>query len=115
METFYTRRLGRLLYSLLVLPFFSCKFNYVLLYSRALKIIEPYFEEMILNEQNALGTSEGCTKFLKMINDEEFRNNVEKEFKEHSSSLDRWRAFKALADYTNKQVNKSRNQIQTKI
>lgn len=77
----------------------------VLFCSRAIKIIEPYFEDICI-EQDALGTNDGCTKFLKMINDEEFRHNVEKEFKEHTSSLERWKAFKALADYTNKQVNK---------
>lgn len=65
----------------------------------------------MLNEQNALGTSEGCTNFLKMIIDEDFRNDVAKIFKEYTSSLDRWRAFKTLADFTVKQVNNSRRSI----
>ncbi len=66
--------------------------------------MEPIFGSMIIEEQNALGTNEGCAKFLKMISDETLKNLAEKELRQHKTSIDRWNAFKNIAETANKQV-----------
>lgn len=72
--------------------------------SRALEIIKEYFDDMMLNEQNVLGTNEACSKFLKLIPDEDLRQSVDKEFKIYKTSAERWRVFVELVAFKNKQV-----------
>lgn len=73
--------------------------------SRALDIIKEYFDEMMLNEQDILGTNEACTKFLKLIPVDELRSSVDQQFKMLQTSADRWKSFVQLANSTNKQSN----------
>ncbi|XP_043648746.1 DNA primase small subunit [Drosophila teissieri] len=44
---------------------------------RALKIVEPMFEEIILEEQNLFGTPKGVTKLLNMVHDDPARGELE--------------------------------------
>ncbi|XP_034480683.1 DNA primase small subunit [Drosophila innubila] len=44
---------------------------------RALKIVEPMFEEIVLEDQNLFGTPKGVNKLLQMISDEGARNDLE--------------------------------------
>lgn len=60
---------------------------------------------MMLNEQNILGTNEACSKFLKLISDEDLRVSVDKKFKIYKTSAERWQAFVELVAFSNKQVS----------
>ncbi|XP_017485229.1 PREDICTED: DNA primase small subunit [Rhagoletis zephyria] len=44
---------------------------------RALKFVEPLFDEIVLEDQNLFGDAKGITKLLMMIPDETARNDVE--------------------------------------
>ncbi|KAH8257614.1 hypothetical protein KR038_012098 [Drosophila bunnanda] len=44
---------------------------------RALKIVEPMFEEIILKDQNLFGTPKGVTKLLQMVPDDAARGELE--------------------------------------
>ncbi|XP_041976946.1 DNA primase small subunit [Aricia agestis] len=60
---------------------------------RAVTIIDRYFIK-VLEEQEFLSTDERLKKFLKMIQDENLRNQVESNLQKMSeSSVERWEAF----------------------
>lgn len=64
---------------------------------RAHKIIEPYFEEICLVEQNMFGTPEGLRKLLAMVQDEGIRLDLDKKLKPHAgNSKALWQAFVAF-------------------
>lgn len=44
---------------------------------RAYRIVEPHFEDIIVNDQNLFGTAEGRKKLLDMIPDESLRKDLE--------------------------------------
>lgn len=50
---------------------------------RSYKIIEPYFKEIIIEDQNSFGTQEGVDKLLKMIFDENIRRDVKQKLTPH--------------------------------
>ena len=54
---------------------------------RSHKIIEPYFNEIIIEDQNAFGTQEGVDKLLKMIFDENMRKDVKQKLAPHQGIL----------------------------
>lgn len=47
---------------------------------RARSIIEPLFNEIIIEDQNAFGSEAGIDKLLKMVSDENCRKELQKEF-----------------------------------
>lgn len=59
---------------------------------RALKIIEEYFIDMVVKEQDFLGTDERLQKFLAIL-DEGIRLDFEAVLNKHKTSEDRWNAF----------------------
>lgn len=69
---------------------------------RAIKIIDKYFYEMIVKEQDMLGTDESLKKFLAIL-DESIRQNVETVLLKHKTSEDRWNAFTNYYNSTLKQ------------
>lgn len=46
---------------------------------RSRAIVEPLFQEIIIDDQNAFGTSEGVEKLLKMVSDEICRKELQKQ------------------------------------
>lgn len=62
---------------------------------RALKIIEPMFNEIIIEDQDAFGTKAGVEKLLKMVSDEHFRKDLQEELASSAGdSKSVWDAFK---------------------
>lgn len=61
---------------------------------RAFRVIEPLFEEIILNDQNLFGSAEGITKLLKMLPDENVRKDLEPKLRVHENdSKGVWNTF----------------------
>ncbi|XP_026471369.1 DNA primase small subunit isoform X2 [Ctenocephalides felis] len=60
---------------------------------RALKMIEPVFKEICLEEQDVLSTPEGLNKLLNLIPDEAVKLNMQLELSKKETSLDRWNVF----------------------
>lgn len=52
---------------------------------RAFRVIEPLFEEIILNDQNLFGSPEGIAKLLKMLPDENVRKDLEPKLRVHEN------------------------------
>lgn len=64
---------------------------------RARTIVEPLFEEIILDDQNAFGTAAGVEKLLKMVSDENCRKELQKELAASAGdSRAVWNTFKAF-------------------
>lgn len=59
---------------------------------RALEIIEQYFFDMIVIEQDFLGSDERLQKFLAIL-DEGIRLDFEKVLRQYNTSAERWKAF----------------------
>lgn len=79
-----------------ILDYFILILNKCLCFRRAINIIEEQFEEICIEEQDILGSSESVTKFLGTVLDDSLRNDIEKEFNNHSTSKARWKAFKKI-------------------
>lgn len=61
---------------------------------RALNIIEPMFEEICIKDQNIFGTSDGITKLLQLIPDENVKKDIEPFLRIHEgNSKNVWSAF----------------------
>ena len=60
---------------------------------RSLRVIEPMFEEVILNEQDCFGSPEGINKLLNMIPDENIRKDLEAKLRDAGTSKAVWDAF----------------------
>lgn len=61
---------------------------------RARGLIEPHFKEIIIEDQNAFGTPAGVEKLLKMVNDENYRKELQTLFSTTASdSASVWSAF----------------------
>lgn len=65
---------------------------------RALKIIQQNFVELIIKEQNILGTDDGFRNFLSII-DPKIRGNFEEVMSKVTTSEDRWEAFDSKFDH----------------
>lgn len=78
---------------------------------RAHRIIEPFFDEIILNEQNVFGSSNGRKKLLEMLPDENMRNEIETKVMavEENNSKTVWELVKRFI-----QNNRSQNVRRTK-
>ncbi|KAK5646090.1 hypothetical protein RI129_004554 [Pyrocoelia pectoralis] len=76
---------------------------------RALEIIDKYFIEAIVIEQDILGTEDRLNKFLAII-DEDIRNNFREVMVQVKSSEDRWKAFAEEALNLGRQRKLSRTQ-----
>ncbi|EDW78995.1 uncharacterized protein Dwil_GK11955 [Drosophila willistoni] len=69
---------------------------------RALKLVEPLFEEIILEDQNLFGTPKGLSKLLLMISEDSARNELESYLQKthedgaHSRSI--WESFVRYAN-----------------
>lgn len=64
---------------------------------RAHNIIEPYFEEVCIVDQNMFATPEGLRKLLGMVQDEGVRVELDKELKPHEgNSKAIWKAFEGF-------------------
>lgn len=72
---------------------------------RALRIIEGYFVEMMVTEQDFLGTDERLQKFLAIL-DESVRLDFEKVLRKYQTSEQRWNAFVNHYNTTQKVVVK---------
>ncbi|XP_044732942.1 DNA primase small subunit isoform X2 [Chrysoperla carnea] len=70
--------------------------NFIL---RSINLIDTYWVDLCLKDQDILGTPEDITEFLKHIGDDKFAGDLEKEFAKHDNSVDRWNAFSSLVDY----------------
>ena len=66
--------------------------------SHAIKIIEKKFEELCLDGQDILGTTERCKKVLAIISDDSVRNKLESDFTsaKYKTSLERWNHLKKM-------------------
>lgn len=64
---------------------------------RARHIIEPLFDEVIIDDQNAFGTPAGVEKLIKMVSDETCRKELQKQFSSMpgADSATIWNAFKS--------------------
>lgn len=69
---------------------------------RAIKFIEPLFEETILEDQNLFGTPQGVAKLIQMIPDDIARKDTEaylrKSHEDGASSKDVWTSFVRYAN-----------------
>lgn len=83
-----------------LLNFIICVFLY---YRRAFKIVEPYFEEICLKEQNILETEAQVDEFLKIAAVIFEKENLKNEMLNNKGSETRWDVF--LSHYK-KQWNK---------
>lgn len=63
-------------------------------FRRALRIIEEYFERLVLVEQDILGTEERLNNFLSNI-DEDLRSLFREPMLKATTSLDRWKIFES--------------------
>lgn len=59
---------------------------------RARAVVEKRFQEIIIEDQNLFGTSDGVDKLLKMVADEAYRKEVAKEL-QAGDSKNVWRTF----------------------
>lgn len=59
---------------------------------RALKIIDKYFVKLIIEDQDALGSTHGLTQFLKLI-DSSVRHRFDAALQKYETSLERWQCF----------------------
>lgn len=64
---------------------------------RARNIVEPLFEEIIIDDQDLFGTREGVEKLLKMVSDESCRKELQKQFA--SSANDSKTVWKEFTGY----------------
>jgi DNA primase small subunit len=81
---------------------FLCSFK--ILNSRAVEVIEPYFQSMMLEEQDILGNEEGVKKLLGMVPDEQLRCKLETEMMKQNDSVSRWEIFEELGTKTKKVI-----------
>lgn len=65
--------------------------------SRAVGIIENYFESMMVSEQDILGSAEAVKKFLLMVPDDQLRSKMEAAMMKYQDSADRWSVFEEMA------------------
>lgn len=70
--------------------------------SRAVGIIEKYFESMMVIEQDILGSEEAIKKFLLMVPDEQLRNKLEAAMLKYHKGTDRWSVFEETVAAHNK-------------
>ncbi|XP_054258588.1 DNA primase small subunit-like [Macrosteles quadrilineatus] len=63
---------------------------------RAVNIISKEFDEMIVKDQDFLGTKEGIQKVIALIPDQKVREEAEKELNNHSTSQKRWTALQQV-------------------
>lgn len=91
--------------------------KYLLLgFRRALRIIDKYFVQMIMKEQDVLGTNELLSKFLTII-DEDLRKSFEEAMLPEKTSVDRWNAFLKHYDFLfqRQQIPKSLRNLKEEI
>lgn len=78
---------------------------------RALKIVDAHFFEMMVQEQDFLGTDERLNKFLAIL-DENIRLDFENVLTKYGTSEERWNAFLDHYNATQKQNAMRRNLIE---
>ncbi|XP_036886129.1 DNA primase small subunit isoform X2 [Sturnira hondurensis] len=71
---------------------------------KSINIINKYFEEYALVEQDILGNKESCDKILALV-PETIRDDLQKIFQKHHSSLQRW---KHLKEYLKSDIKKDK-------
>ena len=67
-------------------------------------MIEPYFQSMMLEEQDILGNEDGVKKLLGMVPDEQLRSKLETEMMKQNDSVSRWEVFEELGTKTKKVI-----------
>jgi hypothetical protein len=67
-------------------------------------VIEPYFQSMMLEEQDILGNEDGVKKLLGMVPDEQLRSKLETEMMKQNDSVSRWEVFEELGTKTKKVI-----------
>ena len=69
-----------------------------------MEVIEPYFQSMMLEEQDILGNEDGVKKLLGMVPDEQLRSKLETEMMKQNDSVSRWEVFEELGTKTKKVI-----------
>lgn len=75
----------------------------IIVFRRALDVIEPVFVKICVEEQNMLGAEDEVLKFLGIIAEDEMRIEVKSILDQYPTSLAKWNAF----------IDFFRNQIQS--
>lgn len=64
----------------------------------ASKIIERYFENLMLENQDILGTTENCEKIASLCTDPKVKEMILSDMKRHNTSKERWQVFTNVVD-----------------
>jgi DNA primase small subunit len=79
---------------------------------KSLKVLEKYFSEIFLEDQDILSYPDKEKMFLNIMQDEKMRNELETEFDGLNDSKDKWHTFvKYLANNPDKKTQQLRNEI----